>query len=155
MNETDALQPLLSRYPDARQGKVRLFDPILFPYVALIFGFGAALLGVYNAVSLRRTRLALVSLLIGLAGCLLLVVTFVVARRLGVEKPAVALIVGRTVHFALGVLLYFIHRPHFHGHEFQDGETVPVLQSYVVAILLSMIVPWRVTLLLLGGLFVR
>lgn len=155
MNETEALQPLLSRYPDARRGTGRLFDPILFPYIALIFGFGAALLGVYNAWSLRRTRLALLSLLIGLTGCLLLVVTFVVARNVGIEKPAVALIVGRMVHFALGVLLFFLHRPHFRGHEFQNGETVPVLQSYIGAILLSMIVPWRVTLLLLGGLFVR
>jgi hypothetical protein len=155
MSETDALQPLLARYPDARLGTGRLFDPILFPYIGLIFGFGAALLAVYNAWRLRRMRLALLSILIGLAGCFLFVVTFVVARAMGVENFAVAAIIGRAVHFALGVVMFFLHRPHFRGHEFQDGETVPVLPSYLGAIVLSMIVPSPVTLVLLGGIFVR
>jgi hypothetical protein len=155
MSETDALHPLLARYPDARRGTGRLFDPILFPYIGLIFGFGAALLAVYNAWRLRRMRLALLSILIGLAGCFLFVVTFVVARQVGVQNSAVALIIGRAVHFALGSLMFFIHRPHFRGHEFQDGETVPVMQSYLGAVVLSIIVPWRVTVVLLGGLFVR
>jgi hypothetical protein len=155
MSETESLQPVLTRYPDARRGTGPLFDPILLAYLGLIFGFGAAIVGVYNAWSLRRMRLALVTILIGLAGVVLFIATFVIARRLGVEKAAVPLIVGRSLHFAFGGWLFFIHRPHFRGHEFQNGATVPVLPSYLGAMFLSMILPWRATLLLLGGLFVR
>jgi hypothetical protein len=154
MSETEALHPLLSRYPDARRGTGPLFDPILLPYLGLIFGFGGAIVGVYNAWRLRRMRLALVTILIGLAGVVLFFATIIVSRRLGVETIAVSLIVGRSLHFALGGLLFFIHRPHFRGHEFQDGASVPVLPSYLGAMFLSMVLPWRLTLVLLGGLFV-
>ena len=155
MTDTEALRPLLSRYPDARRGSGPLFDPILFPYVALIFGFGAALLGVYNAWNLRRMRLALLTILISLLGVLLFVVMLIVRTNIGIENAAVAVIIGRAIHFALGGWLYFVHRPHFSGHQFKNGRTVPVLQSYLAAILLSMVMPWRLTLVMLGGLFAR
>ena len=151
MSESElTLRPLLARYPDARLGKAPLIDPIVFPYVALVFGFGAAIAGVYNAIVLRRLRLALLTTLIGLTGCLLFLGTLVIGHRLG-TIPAVLLIIGRTIHFACGGALYFLHRPHFQGHEFHRGASIPMLPSYIATFMLSRLIPWRVTLVLLGG----
>lgn len=149
-----SLRPLLARYPDARLGKAPLLEPILFPYLGLIFGVAAGLAGAYNAIVLRRVRLALLSVLISLTGCVLFYVTLVIARSTGLSIPVV-LIISRSIHFALGGVLYFLHRPHFRGHQFHDGSTVPMLPSYLAAIMLSVVLPWRVTLVLLGGLIVR
>lgn len=147
------LRPLLARYPDARRSPAALLEPILFPYLALMFGFGGALAGAYNAVMLRRRKLLLQTILVGLTGVVLFSATIAVVRTAG-HSVQIAVILGRGVHFALGGVLYFLHRPHFKGHEFKLGSTLPMLQSYLAAILLSMLLPWRIVAVLLGGMFV-
>lgn len=147
------LRPLLARYPDARLGKAPLIDPVIFPYLGLVLGFAASIAAVYNAIVLRRLSLAVWSILFGLIGCLLFLATLMIGPAFG-AIPAVLVIVGRVVHFAIGGALFFLHRPHYHGHEFHSGPVIPMLPSYVFTYLLSLIVPWRITIVLLGGIFV-
>lgn len=152
----DPSKPLLRRHPDARKGRAPLLHPILLPYLALMFGSAVAgLAGTFNALMLRRTSLALKSLAIGAAGWLSFMLVVALVRKAGVENVAVAVVIGRVMHFALGGALYFVHRPHFRGHEFLNGKTAPLLGSYLVAILASMYMPAKLTLLLLGVPFVR
>jgi hypothetical protein len=133
-----------------------LLNPILLPYLALVFGgVVAAIAGSYNALVLKRFGLVLRSLLVGLASSLCFVLAFAILRGAGVENRSVALIAGRLTHFAFGGVLYFIHRPHFRGHEFLGGTTVPLLPSYLVAIVVSLKIPGPIAAMLLGAPFVR
>lgn len=151
-----ALQPLLRRHPDARRSGIPLLDPILLPYVALMLGSGvAALAACYNALLLRRAGLALRSIFLAVVGWVLFLVVVVGTRRAGLENLAVGLILGRVVHFACGGVLYWMQRPYFRGHQFLRGPVIPMLASYLVALLVSMKLPVKVTLLLLGVPFVR
>jgi ABC-type multidrug transport system fused ATPase/permease subunit len=151
MNDDLALKPLLKRYPDARRGFTPLLEPVLLPYLGLIFGsLVASLFAVYNAVMLKRFGLALRSILVGTLGWISF--QFVVALVVHFfDNVSVGVIVGRFVHFALGGALYAMHRPHFRGHEFLNGRPVPLLASYVLAILISMKMPWQITARLLGA----
>ena len=151
MNDELAPNPLLERYPDARRGFAPLLEPVLLPYLALMFGtLAASVFAVYNAVMLKRFGLAMRSILVGALGWISF--QFVLALVVNVfDNASVGVIVGRFVHFALGGALYAIHRPHFRGHQFLNGRTVPLLASYILAILISMKMPWQVTARLLGA----
>lgn len=149
-------RPLLQRHPDARRGSAPLLHPVLFPYLALIFGsLIAGIAGAYNAAVLRRGWLMVQSLLIGAAGWISFLFVVAALGQLGVENVSLAVIGGRVVHFALGGLLFFVHRPHFRGHEFLHGRTAPLLASYLVAIFASIYLPNKLELILLGVPFVR
>jgi hypothetical protein len=152
MTDDLAPRPLLSRYPDARRGMGTLIEPALLPYLALMFGsLVAGAVGAYNALMLKRPGLALRSLAVGAAGWIaFLFVLATVRGPLGIENVSVGVIIGRIVHFALGGALYVMHRPHFSGHTFKHGTTAPLLGSYLTSILVSMVLPSRVTLFLLG-----
>lgn len=156
MNEDLAPRPLLARHPDARRGAVNLIEPALLPYLALMFGsLAAAAVGAYNALALKRPGLALRSLALGATGWVAFLFVVAAVRFYGVENVNVGVIVGRVVHFALGGALYAMHRAHFRGHTFLHGNTVPLLQSYLAAILVSMVLSHKVTLFLLGVWLVR
>jgi hypothetical protein len=141
------LRPLLRRYPDARRAKAPLLPPALLPYLALLFGSSvAALVAVYNALMLRRPALALRSLLIGVGGWVsfFLIITFANAN------VRVVMILGRALHFAFGGVLYAMHRRHFTGSQFLDGPALPLVKSYVAAVVIYFILPSAVVALLLG-----
>jgi hypothetical protein len=144
------LRPLLSRHPDARRAKAPLLQPILLPYLALIFGSGvAALAACYNALMMRRGGLAARSLLAGAGGTIAFLVVAGNAIHFGAET-VVAIILGRVVHFAFGGLLFSMQRPHIRGNEFLGGPMAPLLPSYLAAIAISLLLPSPLTLLLLG-----
>ena len=151
MNDELALKPHLERYPDARRGAAPLLDPVLLPYLALMFGSLVAAVGaVYNAVVLKRFGLAVRSILVGTLGWISF--QFVVALVVHlVGNVSVGVIAGRVVHFALGGVLYAMHRPYFRGHEFLSGRTIPLFASYALAILISLKMPWKVAARLLGA----
>ncbi len=53
--ERAGLPLLLQRVPDARRAPLRLFPPVLLPYVALMLGVAVAgVLALYNSLALRR-----------------------------------------------------------------------------------------------------
>lgn len=150
MSADVALRPVLARYPDARAGKLPLLEPILLPYLGLMFGsFVASVAGAYNALVLRRVGLAIRSLLIGALGWIafLFVVAFVAKAS---SNGGVGLIAGRLLHFAIGGALYTLQRPHVRGHTFLGGRTAPMLACYLASIVLAMILPWSVVRFLLG-----
>jgi hypothetical protein len=145
-----ALKPLLQKFPDGRAGTSPLLEPVLLPYVAIMFGsLVAGILGAYNAAVLRRYGLLFRSLFVGALGWIafLFVVGFV--TRAG-ANVSVALIIGRLFHFAMGGVLLFIQRPFVRGHTFLSGPMAPMLSSYMVAFMFSMFLPWKVTRFLLG-----
>ncbi len=145
-----SLRPLLERHPDARRAKGPLLQPVLLPYLALIFGSGvASLAACYNALMMKRGGLAAKSLLVGLLGTIAFVVVGGIALRLG-AAPAVAIILGRVIHFAFGGLLFAMQRPHVRGNEFLSGPMAPLLPSYLATIAISIFLPARISLLLLG-----
>ena len=142
-----ALRPLLARHPDARRAKAALVPPILLPYLALMFGSGvAAVAAAYNAFMLRRGGLAVRSLLVGVAGW----IAFLLIIANASDHVRVMVIVGRIVHFAFGGLLYRMQRAHFTGSEFLHGDALPLVQSYVVAFVVYLVVPAKVMAVLLG-----
>lgn len=145
------LSPLLGRYPDARRAKAPILSPILFPYLALIFGSGvASLAACWNAVMLRRGGLAIRSLLVAIGGWLAFLVVVIGVVSSGLAQVSIALILGRVVHFAFGGLLYAMHRRHETGNEFLGGPAVPLVASYLTAFAIQLVLPSRVLLFLLG-----
>jgi hypothetical protein len=145
----EATRPLLRRHPDARLASVPLLEPSLLPYLGLMFGSPvAAAVSLYNALAIRRVGLAVRSLLLGIAGWIGFLLVLVIANRFGADN--IAFILGRMFYFAIGGALFFIHRPHHRGHEFLGGRSVPILASYLAAIAISILLPGRVALLLLG-----
>lgn len=145
----EATRPLLRRHPDARLASVPLLDPSLLPYLGLMFGSPvAAAVSLYNALAIRRVGLAVRSLLLGIAGWIGFLLVLVIANRFGADS--IAFILGRMFYFAIGGALFFIHRPHHRGHEFLGGRSVPILASYLAAIAISIWLPGRIALMLLG-----
>lgn len=150
------MKPLLARHPDARRAPAPLLEPILLPYVAIMFGsVVAAAVATYNALMLRRPALIARSLLLGVMGWLGFLMMPALLRPAGITNLSVAVILGRLVHFAIGGVMFWIFRPHAGGHEFLGGKNVPLLPSYLVAFLIAWNLPARVTLMLLGVPFVR
>lgn len=145
------LRPLLRRYPDARRASVPLIEPLLLPYVALLFGSSAAAaLAAYNSFAIRRRALAALCLAIGIAGWLAFAFIVIVAEAHPQWNLRIAVLFGRAIHFALGGLLYFVQRRTTNGHEFLHGSMVPMRASYLIAFGLAFVIPWRILAVMLG-----
>ncbi len=155
MSDISLLEPRLGRFPDARRATLRLLEPSLLPYVALMFGSAlAALLACFNALALRRFGSAAASLAVGLIGWASFGVVVTAGARMHIGHIALALLVGRAVHFLLGSVLYFMQRPHLLGHAFLGGRMVPLRVSYLTAFLLAIYLPGSIMLALLGAPYV-
>src|SRR4051812_40547378 len=101
---SDLIQLLLRRYPDARKAPVYLAEPVLFPYLGLLFGIPIiTLLACYNAAAVRRFALFFTSLALGFGGWLLFINAAAAMRH-----TSYVLIVGRCVNFAIGCIYYFL-----------------------------------------------
>ncbi|HKR64065.1 MAG TPA: hypothetical protein VJZ00_10060 [Thermoanaerobaculia bacterium] len=141
------LAPLLRRYPDARRANAPLLPPVLLPYIALMFGSAAAaLIGVYNAIVLRRAGLAVRAVLIGIVGWLAF---YAIIANAGTHIQMFA-VIGRLVHFLCGGWMYLTQRPHYAGSQFLGGRALPLVQSYVIAFVLYIMTPSKLLLLMLG-----
>jgi len=141
-----ALQPLLRRWPNARLASAPLVQPMLFAYLGLMIGIPVtALLAAYNAVVLRRWVLLVVSLLIGIAGWL-----GFIGVVIALQNTALPIVGGRALYFALGCLLYFLHRRHAQGHLFLGGSLWPARVMYIGAFVILVMMPRRMILALLG-----
>ena len=145
MSET-VLRPLLRRVPDARQSRAYLIDPILFPYLALLFGLPVVvLLACYNAAALRRFRLFFAGLAVGVAGWIAFLLSVSVLR-----ETAFALVAGRAMNFVVGCFFYFLQRHHIRGHAFLGGSLVPLRPFYIGALFVAVLMPPQLARLLLG-----
>lgn len=148
-------RPLLKHYPDARRSPLPLFDAVLLAYLGLAAGAGVAgLIAGYNAASMRRFGLAIVSLLAGVAGWLSFAFIVVAIDR-ATNNPSLAVFAGRAMHFIVGGALYFAQRRALRGHVFLGGRMLPFLQTYLVALAAVILMPSSVLWFLLGGVFVR
>ena len=152
MSIVDApLQPLLRRYPDAREARVPLIEPVLLPYVALMFGSSAAaLLATYNSIALRRWGLAALSVAMGIIGWLAFAAIVLAALAHPDWNLHLAVLGGRALHFLLGGLLLFQQRRIVHGHAFLGGRMVPMRASYLLAFGLAFVIPNTIVALMLG-----
>jgi hypothetical protein len=146
--EADLLRPSLRRYPDGRRAAAPQLEPLLLPYIALMFGSAvAALFAAYNAVVIRRFGLAVLSLLLGISGWIACVLMAAAAS----EKNVVFTLLGvRVLHFLAGGLLFFMQRPYVHGSAFLHGRIAPVRASYLAALAAAWFMPVRLLLILLG-----
>lgn len=148
-------RPLLKRYPDARRSPLLLFDAVLLAYLGLAAGAGVAgLIGCYNAASMRRFGLAIVSLLAGAAGWLSFAFVVMAIDR-ATNNPSLAVFAGRALHFVVGGALYFAQRRAIRGHVFLGGRMLPFLQTYLVSVAAVIFMPSSILWFLLGGVFVR
>ena len=146
MSEVWLLRPLLGRIPDARQARTYLVDPVLFPYLALLFGLPiVVLLSCFNAAALRRWGLLLASLGFGIAGW----IAFLLSVG-SLSHTVFALVAGRAVNFAVGVLFFFLQRAHIRGHVFLGGRLVPLRPFYIGALLVAVFMPEQLARLLMG-----
>lgn len=152
MSVLDApLQPLLQRYPDARAARVALVEPLLLPYVALMFGSSAAaVVAAYNSVAVGRRGRAVLSIAIGIAGWLAFAAVVIVAESHPWWNVQLAILAGRTIHFLLGGVLFFQQRRIAHGHAFLGGRMAPLRASYVLAFVLVFTIPNALLALMLG-----
>jgi hypothetical protein len=142
---------LLQRVPDARRAPWPLLPPVLFPYLALMLGSAvAALAALYNAIGLRRPRLALVALAVGAVGWVGFGLLFAVVVSAGVGNPALALLCARLLNVGLGTLLAWSQWAHARGHEFLNGRTVVLLHAVLAAFIAVLVIPRRPQLVLEG-----
>ena len=152
MSVLDApLEPLLRRYPDARVATVPLLEPVVLAYVALAFGTPAAsALAAYNAIAVRRWRLAAAAIALGIVGWLAFAVIVVFAASHPQWNIRLAILGGRVVHLILGGVLFLQQRRAVHGHEFLGGNMVPLRASYFLAFGLQFVIPGALLALMLG-----
>ena len=137
---TDLLRPSLRRYPDARKAPFPLIDPLLFPYLGLLFGVPVvALVASVNALAVRRWALFFVSLLLGFAGWIFF---FAAAGN--------SFVVARGIAFAVGMIFYVAHRPYARGHVFLRGRVAPLLATYMTVFVVYFTLPENVLLILMG-----
>lgn len=141
-----ALQPLLRHLPDARRSRAYLIDAVLFPYLALLFGLPIVVLfSCFNAAALRRWGLLAASLGLGIAGWF----AFMISVG-SLSQTAFALIGGRAVNFAVGILFFLLQRAHIRGHAFLGGQLVPLRPFYIGALVVAVFMPEPLARLLLG-----
>jgi hypothetical protein len=142
---------LLQRVPDARRARLRLFPPVLLPYVALMLGAAAAgLLALYNSLALRRARPAMVAVAVGLVGWAGFGVVFAMLVAAGLRDARLALLPVRLINVGLGVVLAWSQWSHVRGHTFLDGRTVVLLHAVLAAFVLVLAMPVRLRLVLEG-----
>jgi len=151
IGEDALLRPSLRQYPDARRGPLPLVEPLLLPYLALMFGSAVAgLIAFYNAIVIRRIGSAFAALLVGAAGWIASVVIAGAADDAGMANFALVLLALRVMHLVIGCVLFYLQRPYVQGHAFLGGSMAPALASYVVAFAIAWFLPVRVLLFLLG-----
>jgi hypothetical protein len=144
-------RPQLDRLPDARRGAVPILDPVLLGYVALMLGSAVAgLLALYNAVVLRRPRLALIAVGTGAAGWVAFGAAAVAMIAAGLDQAAPLLLVARLLSLGFGILLAWSQWASARGHRFLAGPVVALLPSLLVALALTFVLPWRTQLLMQG-----
>lgn len=142
----ESLRPLLRPMPDARRSRTSLIDPILFPYLALLFGIPiVVLLSCFNAAALRRWGLLAGGIALGVAGWLGFLESVYLWRH-----TAFALIAGRVVNFAFGCFFYFLQRMHTRGHSFLGGRLFPMRPIYIGAFVVAVFMPSSLARLLMG-----
>lgn len=149
---------LLQGVPDGRRAPWPVLPPVSLPYAALLLGSGvAAALALYNAVCLRRARLASIALAAGIAGWLGFGVLVTATFAGGSRELALALLPARLWNVALGALLAWSQWSHVRGHAFLGGRAVALLHVVVVAFLVFFALPARPLLVLQGlwGLLLR
>jgi hypothetical protein len=146
-----AVPLLLQRVPDARRAAWPLLPPVFLPYVALMLGPAvAALAALYNALALRRPRIALIAVALGIVGWVGFGVLFALVVSGGVRSPLLALLPARLLNIGLGVLLAWSQWAHVRGHDFLNGRTVVLLHAVLVAFLAVLVIPTRPQLVLEG-----
>jgi hypothetical protein len=146
-----AVPLLLQRVPDARRAPWPLLPAVFLPYVALMLGAGAAAAAaLYNAVALRRARLGLIALAVGLAGWAGFGFVALPAIRGGIRSPGLVILPATLVNVALGALLAWSQWAHLRGHEFLEGRTVPLLSAVLATFAAALLIPRRVQLVLEG-----
>ena len=151
IGEDVLLRPSLRQYPDARRGPLPLIEPVLLPYLALMFGSGVAgIVAFYNAITIRRVGNAVATLLVGGVGWLTSLIIAGAANHAGVTNLALVLLGLRVMHFLIGGAFFFLQRPYVRGHAFLGGRMAPALASYLVAFAITWFLPVWVLLLLLG-----
>lgn len=151
IGEQVLLRPSLRQYPDARRGRLPLIEPLLLPYLGLMFGSGiVGIIAFYNAIVIRRIGSALAALLVGVFGWVTSMIIVVSADHAGVKNAALVLLGVRAMHFLIGGVFCFLQRPYVRGHAFLGGPMAPVLASYLVAFAITWFLPMTVLLFLLG-----
>jgi hypothetical protein len=147
--------PKLARVPDARKAPFPLLDPVLLAYLSLVMGAPlCCLAGFVNGIALRRARLALLALGLGVVGWFGFWAVAEGAYRGGLRELPLVILAARAFHIAIGALLAWSQWAHLRGHQFLDGRTVPTLGGVVIATAAALALPTK-TLLWLWGLPVR
>ncbi len=149
--ERAGLPLLLQRVPDARRAPLRLFPPVLLPYVALMLGVAVAgVLALYNSLALRRARPAIVAVAVGVVGWLGFGFLFAMLVAAGLHNVLLALLPVRLVNVGLGAVLAWSQWSHVRGHTFLEGRTVVLLHAVLAAFVLVLLMPVRLRLVLEG-----
>lgn len=147
-----AYAPALAREPDARRAPFPLCDPVLLGYLSLVLGAPlACLAGLVNGVGLRRPRLVLIAIVLGVLGWFGFGAVIELLDRSGIRNVPLILLIARMWHIAVGALLAWSQWPHVRGHRFLDGRTVSTLGGVILATAASLALPFP-TLLRLWGL---
>jgi hypothetical protein len=146
-----AYTPVLGRVPDARKSPVPLFPPAVLGYLGLMLGAGVAgALALWNSLAVRRPGAALVALVLGLFGWAGFGVVMLATASSGVKNIALLLLLARVFSLAIGILLAWHQMAYVRGHSFLDGKTVPLLPCILTGFVVSLLLPGRVMLILLG-----
>ena len=142
---------LLQRVPDARRARAPLLPAIFLPYVALMLGSGvAAACALYNAIALRRMRLVVWAVVLGVLGWVGFNLVIGIVIRLGLSNVVLAVLPARLVNLGLGALLAWTQWAHVRGHTFLAGRTVPLLHAVLAAFALVLVLPVPAKLVLEG-----
>jgi hypothetical protein len=142
---------LLQGVPDARRAGAPLLPAVFLPYAALMMGAGVSgLLALYNAVALRRWRLASLTLVVALVGWVGFGLVFALVVGGGTKNVVLALLPARLLNVGLGAVLAWSQWAHVRGHEFLDGRTVPLLHAVLGTFAAAVLMPTRLRLVLEG-----
>jgi hypothetical protein len=141
----------LARVPDARRSRWPVFDPAFLPYAALMIGAApAALLATWNAAGMRRAWPALAALLLGVASWIGFGSIVAVTFAGGLKNAALVVILARLANLGFGLLLAWMQWDHVRGHRFLKGGVVPLLPAVLATLALTLLLPWKVLLVLWG-----
>ncbi len=143
--------PVLGRTPDAVRAPAPLFPAYALVYVALMAGSAAAgIAALYNAVLLRRARLAAAAIVLSAAGWLGFGAAVQAAVSVGVKNVGLWLVCGRLASILVGSLLCWSQVAHVRGHQFLEGRVVPLLPVVLAMVGLVLVVPFRALLVMEG-----
>jgi hypothetical protein len=147
----EAYTPVLDGIPDARRAPLPLFPPAVLGYLALMLGAGVAgLFALWNALALRRAGAAALAVILGLVGWLGFWVIVEATARAGLKNAALLVLLGRFFSLLVGIALAWHQAAYVRGHSFLEGKTVPLLPCIVAGFVISLILPARAIVVLLG-----